>query len=71
VLAGDLTPECAAVLAAVLESLSAPRGAQDTRSHAQRYHDALEEGLRRLGFCIVSFITSICLISPTHRSGGR
>ncbi|MGD0065799.1 MAG: DUF222 domain-containing protein [Streptosporangiaceae bacterium] len=48
VLSGDLTPECASVLAAVLESLSAPRGALDTRSHAQRYHDALEEAMRRL-----------------------
>jgi hypothetical protein len=48
VLCGDLTPECAAVLAAVLDSLSAPRGALDTRSHAQRYHDALEEAMRRL-----------------------
>jgi hypothetical protein len=48
VLAGDLTPECAAVMATVLEALSAPRGAEDTRSHAQRYHDALEEAMRRL-----------------------
>jgi len=48
VLSGDLTPECAAVLAAVLESLSGPRGALDTRNQAQRYHDALEEALRRL-----------------------
>jgi hypothetical protein len=30
----------------VLEALSAPRGAEDTRSHAQRYHDALEEAMR-------------------------
>ena len=29
----------------VLEALSAPRGAEDTRSHAQRYHDALEEAM--------------------------
>jgi hypothetical protein len=48
VLGGDLTPECAAIVGAVLEALSAPAGAEDTRSHAQRYHDALEEAMRRL-----------------------
>src|SRR6266567_1622459 len=35
VLAGDLTPECAAVVNAVLDALSAPMGAGDTRTHAQ------------------------------------
>jgi len=48
VIAGDLTPECAAVVGAVLEALSAPMGAQDTRTHEQRYHDALQEAMRRL-----------------------
>ena len=48
VLGGDLTPECAAVAGAVLDALSAPAGAEDTRSHAQRYHDALQEAMRRL-----------------------
>jgi hypothetical protein len=48
VLNGDLTPECAAVVGAVLDALSAPAGAEDTRSHAQRYHDALQEAMRRL-----------------------
>ena len=48
VLSGDLTPECTAVLTTVLDALSAPRGAEDNRSHAQRYHDALEEAMRRL-----------------------
>ena len=48
VIAGDLTPECAAVVTAVLESLSAPLGAEDTRSREQRYHDALQEAMRRL-----------------------
>jgi hypothetical protein len=48
VLRGDLTPTCAAVVATVLDALSAPAGAEDTRSHAQRYHDALEEAMRRL-----------------------
>ncbi len=48
VMTGDLTPECAAVVTAVLDALSAPRGAEDERSHAQRYHDALEDAMRRL-----------------------
>jgi hypothetical protein len=48
VLSGDLTPECAEAVAAVLDALSAPVGAEDTRSQPQRYHDALKEALRRL-----------------------
>jgi Domain of unknown function (DUF222)/HNH endonuclease len=48
VMAGDLTPECAAVVTAVLESLSAPMGAEDTRTKEQRYHDGLQEAMRRL-----------------------
>jgi uncharacterized protein DUF222 len=48
VLTGELSPECTAVVTAVLDALSAPRGAEDDRSHAMRYHDALEEACRRL-----------------------
>jgi len=48
VLSGDLTPECAAVVGTVLDALSAPAGAEDTRTHAQRCHDALQEAMRRL-----------------------
>ena len=48
VLTGDLTPECASVVTAVLDALSAPAGAEDTRSYAQRYHDALHEAMQRL-----------------------
>ena len=48
VLNGDLTPECAAVVGAVLDALSAPAGAQDDRTRDQRYHDALAEAMRRL-----------------------
>ena len=48
VLTGDLTPECAAVVGAVLDALSAPAGAENTRSHGQRYHDALHEAMRSL-----------------------
>jgi hypothetical protein len=46
VMSGDLTPECAAVVTAVLESLAAPMGAEDTRTREQRYHDALQEAMR-------------------------
>ncbi len=48
VLGGDLTPECAAVVGAVLDALSAPAGVEDTRTREQRYHDALQEAMRRL-----------------------
>jgi len=48
VLHGDLTPECAAVVTAVLDALSAPAGAEDDRTREQRYHDALQESMRRL-----------------------
>ena len=48
VLNGDLTPECAAVVTAVLDALSAPAGAEDTRTREQRYHDGLREAMRRL-----------------------
>ena len=47
-LAGDLTPACAAALAAVLESLGKKAGPEDTRTPVQRDHDALEEACRRL-----------------------
>jgi len=53
VLTGDLTPECASIVTTVLDALSAPAGAQDTRSQAQRYHDALHEAMRPLCFCIM------------------
>src|SRR6185437_15061570 len=48
VLTGDLTPECAAVVAKVLDALSAPAGKDDDRTKEQRYHDALAEAMRRL-----------------------
>ena len=48
VIGGDLTAECAAVVGAVLDALSAPAGAGDLRSHEQRYHDALQEAMQRL-----------------------
>src|SRR6266700_1783004 len=44
----DLTPRAAAALRAVLDSLGARAGPEDTRSCGQRDHDALEEACRRL-----------------------
>jgi hypothetical protein len=47
-LTADLTPECTAIVSAVLDALSAPMGAEDTRTQGQRYHDGLHEAMRRL-----------------------
>ena len=47
-LRGDLTPQCAAALAAVLEALGKRAGPEDLRSKWQRDHDALDEAMRRL-----------------------
>ncbi len=44
---GELTPDCAAGLRAVLDALSAKAGPEDTRTLAQRQHDALAEACRR------------------------
>src|SRR5580704_1725265 len=48
VIHGDLTPECAALVQAVLDALSAPAGGGDLRTRRQRYHDALAEAMKRL-----------------------
>jgi hypothetical protein len=45
---GDLTPQCAAALQAVLEALGKKAGPEDTRTKGQRDHDAVEEACRRL-----------------------
>ena len=47
-LTGDLTPECAAAVTAVVEALGKKRGPEDDRTAAQRYHDALQEGCELL-----------------------
>ena len=47
-LSGDLTPECAAALTAVLDAAGKKAGPEDTRTPSQRRHDALEEACRRL-----------------------
>ncbi len=48
VLRGELTPECSAMLTAVLDALSTSQGRGDLRTGPQRDHDALQEALRRL-----------------------
>ena len=48
VIRGDLTEDCATMVRAVLDALSAPQGGGDLRTRPQRYHDALEEAMRRL-----------------------
>src|SRR5580704_15285783 len=48
VIHGDLTPECTAMVQAVLDALSAPQGGGDPRTRPQRYHDALAEAMKRL-----------------------
>jgi hypothetical protein len=48
VLRADLTPECAALVGAVLDALAAPQGGGDLRTRPQRYHDALAEAMKRL-----------------------
>ena len=45
---GDLTPECASTVGTVLDALAAPAGSEDDRTKEQRYHDALQEAMRRL-----------------------
>ena len=42
VIRGDLTPECAAAVTAVLEALGKKAGPEDHRSEPQRFHDALQ-----------------------------
>ena len=48
VLRGDLTPECAAAVQAVLEALGKKAGPEDTRTDGQRFHDALQLGCELL-----------------------
>ena len=48
VIHGDLTPECASIVGTVLDALAGLAGSEDERSKEQRYHDALQEAMRRL-----------------------
>jgi hypothetical protein len=47
-LRGDLTPECAAAVQAVLEALGKKAGPEDVRTEGQRFHDALQLGCELL-----------------------
>ena len=42
VIRGDLTPECATAVRAVLEALGKKAGPEDDRTEGQRFHDALQ-----------------------------
>ena len=48
VMRGDLTPEGAAAVTAVMEALGKRRGPEDDRDEGQRFHDALAEACRLL-----------------------
>ncbi len=48
VIRGNLTPECAAAVQAVLEALGKKAGAEDPRTEGQRFHDALQAGCELL-----------------------
>jgi len=48
VIRGNLTPECAAAVQAVLEALGKKAGSEDTRTEGQRFHDALQAGCELL-----------------------
>jgi Domain of unknown function (DUF222) len=48
VIRGNLTPECAAAVQAVLEALGKKAGAEDVRTEGQRFHDALQAGCELL-----------------------
>jgi hypothetical protein len=48
VIRGDLTPECAAAVTAVLEALGKKQGPEDDRNQGQRFHDALAEACHLL-----------------------
>ncbi len=45
---GNLTPQCAAALQTVLDTLGKRRGPEDLRTKGQRLHDALDDACRRL-----------------------
>jgi hypothetical protein len=42
VIRGDLTPECATAVRAVLEALGKKTGPEDDRAEEKRFHDALQ-----------------------------
>jgi Domain of unknown function (DUF222) len=48
VIRGNLTPECAAAVQAVLEALGKKAATADVRTERQRFHDALQQGCELL-----------------------
>ena len=48
IIRGNLTPECAAAVQAVLEALGKKAGPEDPRTEGQRFHDALQAGCELL-----------------------
>jgi hypothetical protein len=48
VIRGDLTPECAAAVTAIMEALGKKRGPEDDRNEGQPFHDALAEACHLL-----------------------
>jgi hypothetical protein len=48
VVRGNLTPECAGAVQAVLEALGKKAGPEDVRTEGQRFHDALQAGCQLL-----------------------
>jgi hypothetical protein len=48
VIRGDMTPECAAAVTAVMQALGKRRGPEDDRNEGQRFHDALAEACHLL-----------------------
>ena len=71
VMHGDLTAECAAAVAAVLDALSAPAGKEDDRTKGQRYHDALQEAMRPLCFCVMLDSCTTCRQTGRKPSSGQ
>jgi hypothetical protein len=53
VIRGDLTPECATAVRAVLEALGKKSGPEDDRTEPQRFHDALQLAWRWFQFCVM------------------
>ena len=45
---GDLTPECAAAVTAVMAALAKKAGPEDHRNEPQRFHDALQQACEML-----------------------
>jgi uncharacterized protein DUF222 len=60
---GDLTPGATHALATVLDALGTKAGPEDTRTAAQRRHDALEQACRRL---IAGGLAPARAGQPTH-----